>query len=298
MDRLYAIEAFVTVAELKSFAAAARTLEVSPPSVTRAVAAIEARLGSRLFHRTTRQVRLTDTGERYLAHCQRVLDEINAADAAATSTQAEPRGPLTVTASQMFGRRFVAPVMLDFLARHPQVDGRLVLLDRVTDLIEEGFDVAVRIASLADSALTAVRVGEVRRVVCAAPGYLKARGTPRYPGDLVDHDGIAFAPVSVGDPWTFRVGSKRLTATTPRTLLKVNDTEVAIAAALAGRGITRLLSYQVADEIRSGRLKILLEKFEPAPIPIHLVHLEGRRANARVRAFIDFAAPRLRAALA
>lgn len=297
MDRLAAIEAFVTVAGLKSFAAAARALGVSPPAVTRAIAGTEARLGTRLFHRTTRQVRLTDTGERYLANCQRILDEIQAADAAVAGAQAEPRGPLTVTASQMFGRRFVAPVMLEFLDRHPQVDGRLVLLDRVTDLIEEGFDVAVRIAPLADSTLTAVRVGEVRRVVCAAPNYLKARGTPRSVQDLDRHDGIAFAPTSVGDPWTFKVGAKRLVAA-PRTLLKVNDTEVAIAAALAGRGLTRVLSYQVAEEIRAGRLKIVLEKLEPSPIPIHLVHLEGRRANARVRAFIDFAARRLREALA
>lgn len=297
MDRLDALEAFVTVAELKSFAAAARTLGVSPPAVTRAVAAIEGRLGTRLLHRTTRQVRLTDTGEHYLADCRRILDEIGAADAAALGAQAEPRGPLTVTASQMFGRRFVAPVMLDFLDRHPQVDGRLVLLDRVTDLIEEGFDVAVRIAPLPDSTLTAVRVGEVRRVVCASPAYLKTRGTPRSAQDLAKHDGIAFAPTSVGDPWSFRIGAKRLVGT-PRTLLKVNDTEVAIAAALAGRGLTRVLSYQVADEIRKGQLKIVLEKLEPPPIPIHLVHLEGRRANARIRAFVDFAARSLRAELA
>ncbi len=297
MDRLDAIEAFVAVARLKSFAGAARILGVSPPAVTRAVAAIEARLGTRLLHRTTRQVRLTDTGERYLADCQRILGEIDEADAAVAGAQAEPRGPLVVTASVMFGRRFVAPVMLDFLDHYPQVEGRLVLLDRVTDLIEEGLDIAVRIAPLADSTLSAVRIGEVRRVVCAAPRYLKARGTPRSPNDLEKLDGIAFAPTALGNPWTFRVGSRRVVAT-PRTRLQANDTEVAIAAALAGRGLTRVLSYQVAGEIRSGRLKTVLEKFEPPPIPIHLVHVEGRRANARVRAFIDFAAPRLRAALA
>lgn len=296
MDRLDAINAFVSVADLKSFAAAARALEVSPPAVTRAVAAIEARLGTRLFHRTTRQVRLTDAGERYFAHCLRILDEMSAADAAAAGAQAEPRGPLIVTASQMFGRRFVAPVMLEFLDHYPQVDGRLTLLDRVTDLIEEGFDVAVRIASLPDSTLSAARVGEVRRVVCASPRYLRARGTPRDPAELAHHDGIAFAPVSVGDPWVFKIGARRFVGA-PRIRLKVNDTEVAIAAALAGRGLTRVLSYQVADEIRRGRLTVVLEKYEPPPIPIHLVHLEGRRANARVRAFVDFAAKRLRTAL-
>jgi DNA-binding transcriptional LysR family regulator len=261
------------------------------------VAALEARLGTRLFHRTTRRVRLTDAGERYLADARRILGEVEEAETAAAGAQAEPRGPLTVTASVMFGRRYVAPILLAFLDRYPRVEGRLVLLDRVTDLIEEGLDVAVRIAALPDSSLSAARVGEVRRVVCASPAYLKARGTPRRPQDLSGHDGIAFAPVSVGDPWGFKVGGRRIAAA-PRTRLVVNDTEVAIAGALAGRGLTRVLSYQVAREIKSGRLKIVMEGYEPPPIPINLVHLEGRQANARVRAFVDFAAPRLRAALA
>ena len=297
MDRLDAMRAFVAVAELQGFAAAARRLGLSPPAVTRAVATIEARLGTRLFHRTTRRVRLTDTGGRYLADARRILGEIEEAETAAAGAQAEPRGPLAVTASQMFGRRFVAPVMLAFLDRYPRVEGRLVLLDRVTDLIEEGLDVAVRIAPLPDSALSAVRLGDVRRVVCASPAYLEARGTPRRPADLAGHDGIAFAPVSVGDPWAFKVGSRRIAAA-PRTLLQVNDTEVAIAAAVEGRGVTRVLSYQVARELKSGRLKVVLADYEPPPIPIHLVHLEGRQANARVRAFVDFAAKRLRTALA
>jgi DNA-binding transcriptional LysR family regulator len=296
MDRLDAMRAFVAVAELQGFGAAARRLGLSPPAVTRAIAAIEARLGSRLLHRTTRRVRLTDSGERYLADARRILGEIDDAEAAAAGAQAEPRGPLAVTASQMFGRRFVAPIMLAFLDRYPQVEGRLVLLDRVTDLIEEGLDVAVRIASLADSALSAVRVGEVRRIVCASPAYLKAKGTPRRPADLARLDGIAFAPTTIGDPWALTIGSRRV-AVAPRTRLQTNDTEVAIAAAVAGRGVTRLLSYQVARELKSGRLKIVLEDYEPPPIPIHLVHVEGRRANARVRAFVDFAAQRLRAAL-
>lgn len=296
MDRFDAMRAFVCVAELQGFGAAARRLGLSPPAITRAVAAIEGRLGIRLFHRTTRRVRLTDAGERYLADARRILGEIEEAETVAAGAQAEPRGPLAVTASQMFGRRVVAPIMLSFLDRYPEVEGRLVLLDRVTDLIEEGFDVAVRIAPLPDSALSAVRVGEVRRIVCASPAYLKAKGSPQRPSDLTRHDGIAFAPITVGDPWSFGTGGRRVSAS-PRTLLQVNDTEVTIAAALAGRGFTRVLSYQVARELKSGRLKIVLEDFEPPPIPIHLVHLEGRRANARVRAFVDFAAQRLRAAL-
>ena len=296
MDRFDTMRAFAAVAELEGFGAAARRLGLSPPAVTRAVAAIEAHLGTRLFHRTTRRVRLTDTGERYLADVRRILGEIEEAEAAAVGAQTEPRGALAVTASQMFGRRFVAPIMLAFLNRYPQVQGRLVLLDRVTDLIEEGFEVAVRIAALPDSDLSAVRVGEVRRVVCASPAYLKRKGTPRRPADLARHDGIAFVP-SVGDPWSLTDGSRRVSVA-PRTLLQVNVADVAIAAALDGRGVTRVLSYQVARELKSGRLKVVLEAFEPPPIPIHLVHLEGRRANARVRAFVDFAAARLRKALA
>jgi len=297
MDRIDAFRAFVAVADLQGFGAAARRLGLSPPAVTRAIAALETRLGCRLLHRTTRRVRLTDTGERYLADIRRILGEIDDAEASAAGAQAEPRGPLAVTASQMFGRRFVAPVMLAFLDRYPQVEGRLVLLDRVTDLIEEGLDVAVRIAPLPDSAMSAVRIGEVRRIVCASPAYLKAKGTPTRPADLARFDGIAFAPAAMGDPWSFVVGSRRV-AVAPRTRLQANDTDVTIAAALAGRGLTRVLSYQVARELKNGRLKIVLEDYEPPPIPVHLVHLEGRRANARVRAFIDFAATRLRAALA
>jgi len=297
MDRLDAMRAFVVVAERQGFGAAARQLGLSPPAVTRAVASLEAHLGTRLLHRTTRRVRLTHTGARYLEDCLRILGEIEAADAAASGAQAEPRGPLAVTASQMFGRRFVAPVMLEFLDRFPQVDGRLVLLDRVTNLIEEGFDVAVRIAPLPDSEMTAARVGEVRRVVCAAPRYLRYKGTPRRPAELNQFDGIAFLPASIGDAWSFGSGARRISVA-PRTRLQANDAEVAIAAALSGRGLIRVLSYQVADEIRSGRLKAVLEEYEPPPIPIHLVHFEGRQANARVRAFIDFAAEKLRAALA
>jgi DNA-binding transcriptional LysR family regulator len=171
-----------------------------------------------------------------------------------------------------------------------------VLLDRVTDLIDEGLDVAVRIAALPDSALSAVRVGAVRRVVCASPGYLKATGTPRKPADLSRHDAIAFSPPLGGQPWIFPVGGRAVTAE-PRTRLIVNDAEVAIAAAVAGRGMTRVLSYQIAPELKAGKLSIVLDDYEPPPLPVHLVHLEGRHANARVRAFIEFAAERLRSAL-
>ena len=294
MDRLESLRVFVTVAEAAGFAPAARRLGLSPPAVTRAVAALEERLGTQLLQRTTRIVRLTESGSRFLADAKRILAELEEAEASAAGAHAEPRGQLTVTGSVMFGRRFVAPIVMDFLARYPQTSVRLLLLDRIADLIDEGLDVAVRIAHLPDSSLTAVRVGEVRRVVCAAPGYLDRRGRPTSPADLPQHDLIAFAPVAAPNDWSFATASGVETLR-PSARLVVNTAEVAIAAAMAERGLTRVLSYQVADELRSGALEIVLAEFEIPPLPIHLVHAAGRRASARVHAFVDFAAERLRA---
>ncbi|MCK6454407.1 MAG: LysR family transcriptional regulator, partial [Alphaproteobacteria bacterium] len=285
---------FVAVAEAGGFAAAARRLGLSPPAATRAVAALEARVGARLLHRTTRIVRLTEAGSRFMADAKRILAELDEAEASAAGAHAEPRGLLTVTAPVMFGARHVAPVLLEFLARHPRVTARTLLADRVVDLLEEGIDVAVRIAHLPDSSLSALRVGSVRRVVCATPAYLARRGVPRRPADLARHEAIAFAAASGAPNWSFHAAGKTETVTPPAQLV-VNTAEVAIAAALAGRGVTRVLSYQAAPDVAAGRLKIVLAAYEPPPIPIHVVHAEGRHANARVRAFVDFAAARLRA---
>jgi DNA-binding transcriptional LysR family regulator len=194
----------------------------------------------------------------------------------------------------MFGRLYVAPIVLDFLGRHPQVVARTLLVDRVVDLVDEGIDVAVRIAHLQDSSLNAVRVGAVRRVVCASPGYLAEHGRPRTPADLSRFEAIVFSQTAAQQGWSFTSGSKVQTVTPP-SRLAVNTAEVAIEAAVAGRGLTRVLSYQIATELRRGQLELVLEDFEPPPIPIHVVHSEGRRANARVRAFVDFSVERLRA---
>jgi DNA-binding transcriptional LysR family regulator len=298
MDRLDGIRVFVAVAEAGGFAAAARSLRMSPPAVTRAVAALEERIGARLLHRTTRTVRLTEAGARYLADAKRILAELDEAEATAAGAHAEPRGLLTVTAPLLFGRMHVAPVVLDFLARYPEVSARTLFADRVVDLLDEGVDVAVRIAELPDSTLSAVRVGQVRRVVCAAPGYLAGRGAPSVPRDLESHDCIGFQAGATPAPWLFpgRSGDGIETVRPPMRLL-VNNADVAVAAAVAGRGVTRVLSYQAAEAVRDGRLVVLLAEHEPPPIPVHLVHLEGRRAAARVRAFVEFAADRLRAVL-
>jgi DNA-binding transcriptional LysR family regulator len=294
MDHLDTMRVFIAVAEERGFSSASRRLALSPPSVTRAVAALEERVGARLLRRTTRSVRLTEAGTRFLADCKRILGEIEEAEASAAGAHAAPRGQLGVSAPVMFGRLFVAPVLLDFLERHPQVTAQTLLVDRIVDLMDEGLDVAIRIADLADSSLSAVRVGWMRRVVCASPAYLAARGMPRVPADLSRHDAIAFSSSAAQSDWPFLSGGRTVTARPPAQLI-ANTAEVAVAAAVAGRGVTRVLGYQIAAELTSGQLQIVLPDFERPPLPIHVVHLEGRRAVVRVRAFVDFAVDRLRA---
>jgi DNA-binding transcriptional LysR family regulator len=297
MDRLGWMQMFVAVAETGGFAAAARRLGVSPPVVTRALAQLEAHLGARVLTRTTRKVRLTDAGARYLEDCRRVLGELDDIEAAVSGDYSELRGALGITASVMFGRLYVTPVLLDFLAQNPDVSARVMLSDRVLDLIDEGLNLAVRIAKLADSSLTALRVGEVRRVVCASPAYLRKHGVPKTPEDLVDFDCVVFGHERSVPSWTFE-GKRGRVSVRPRAQLLGNASEIGISAALAGRGLTRVLSYMIAHEIRSGRLRLVLEDYEPEPLPIHILYREGRRAPARVRAFADYAARRLRADVA
>jgi len=292
MDRLASMRAFIAVAESQNFATAARQLGLSAPAVTRAIAGLEERIGTRLLHRTTRVVRLTEAGASFLADCKRILAELDEAEASAAGSHGAPRGLLSLTASVMFGRIHVAPVVLKFLDAYPEVGVRTLYVDRVVDIIDEGFDVAVRIAHLPDSSLNAVRVGSVRRVVCAAPDYLARAGTPRTPDELGGHSVMQFSNTLAPQPWAFRD-----TAITPRSRMIVNSADVGIAAALAGKGITRVLSYMIAPHILNGKLKIILEDHEQPPIPVQLVHREGRRPNARVRGFIDFAASHLQAAL-
>jgi DNA-binding transcriptional LysR family regulator len=293
MDRFDLMRAFVAVADAASFAAAARALGQSPPAVTRAVAALEQRIGARLFHRTTRRVRLTDAGLRYLGDAKRILAEIEEAEASAAGAHAAPRGQLALTAPLMFGRMYVAPVLSDFLARFPAVTARFLLADRLVDLMEEGLEAAVRIAQLEDSSLTAVRVGAVRRVICASPALLAAQGRPRTPADLAGAPMVTFAAGAVPDPWIFvKDGVREIFH--PEARLVANSNEVTIAAAEGGAGFVRALSYQVAPQLRAGTLEIVLAGYEEPPLPIHVVHIAGRRASARVRAFVDFAVEQLR----
>jgi DNA-binding transcriptional LysR family regulator len=306
MDHLEGLKVFIAVAESQGFAPAARRLSLSAPAVTRAIAALERRLGAQLLHRSTRSVRLTEVGERFLDDCRRVLADLEDAEALAGGMHAAAKGQLAVTAPSMFGRMHVAPIALEFLAQHPQVSVRTFFVDRIVHLLDEGFDVALRIARLPDSGLTAVQVGHVRRVVVASPDYLERHGTPRVPVDLQHHDAIGFSATGGASvPWSFRVpngssagdesvGTQREFAQ-PRLRLIANAGEVGIEAALRGQGIASAISYQVDEHVRAGRLRLLLTEFEPGPIPVHLVYVAGRKAPAKVRAFVDFAVERLRA---
>ena len=294
MDRLHAMQIFVAVAETEGFAAGARRLGLSPPAVTRAVAALEDHLGVKLLNLTTRYVRTTEAGQRYLGDARRILLAINTADEAAAGVNATPRGQLAVTAPVLFGRMFVMPGIVKYLDQYPETTVNAVFLDRIVNLLEEGLDVGVRIGELPDSSMHARRVGSVRLILCAAPSYLRTRGLPQEPEDLLQHSAIVSSAGSHALDWRFEsAGGSRPLRVTPR--LTVTSNDAAIAAAVQGLGITRLLSYQVAPQLASGELKILLEQHEPPPRPVHIVYREGRHASARIRAFVDLLAAMLRA---
>ncbi len=293
MDRLQGMTVFVGVAEEGGFAAAARRLNMSPPSVTRAISELETRLGCRLLHRTTRLVRLTDAGRRYLADCRRILSEIDEADRHAAGLHASPSGRISVTASATFGRVVLLPVLLDLLDRYPDISVTTLFVDRVVHLVDEGIDVAVRIADLPDSTLSAVRVGNVRRVLCASPGYLAGRGRPLVPADLADHEIVDFVTMTPGGEWAFEKDGAAATFR-PRPRLRTNTADAAIAAAAAGRGITRVLSYMIAGQVEAGTLETVLADHEPRAVPVHVVHKEAGQTSARVRAVVDFLVRRLR----
>ena len=294
MDRLHHMSVFVAVAEAESFAAAGRRLGMSPPAVTRAVSALEKRLGVRLLTRSTRLVRITEAGERYLDDCRRIIADADEADESVAGLNAAPRGHLSVTAPVLFGRLYVMPGIVEYLRRYPDVTARALFLDRVVNLVDEGLEVAVRIGDLPDSSLKAVRVGQVRRIVCAAPRYLAARGTPNHPEQLTHHTIISASGVTPSAEWRFQDAGRPLQVRLqPRLVVTTNDG--AIAATAAGLGITRLLSYQLARQLAAGDLETILSDFELPPLPVHVVHREGRQSSAKVRAFVDLLVARLRA---
>ncbi|HVO06938.1 MAG TPA: LysR family transcriptional regulator [Burkholderiaceae bacterium] len=294
LDRLHLLAVFVAVVDAGSLAGAARKLGISPSAVTRAVNDLEGHLRVRLLTRTTRVVRVTEAGARYAEDCRRVLTELADADAAVSGMHGTPRGTLSLTAPALFGARFVTPVVTEYLQCYPEISASCWFVDRIVNMTEEGIDVAVRIGDLDDSSLQATRVGRVRRIVCAAPAYLERFGTPRAPEDLVHHHIVSSATVTPPREWRFNEGDMpRVMKLQPRLVTTTNDS--AVNAAISGFGLVRLLSYQVADALRDGRLVTVLDAFEGAASPVHLLHREGRHAAKKVRAFLDLAIERLRA---
>lgn len=289
MDRLEAMTVFVTVAELSGFAQAARQLRLSPSAVTRTVAALEDHLGTRLLQRTTRSVALTDAGSRYLERARRVLADIAEAEEAAQSERSVPTGRFSVTAPNLFGRLHVAPLMSEYLAKYRTVRGELTLSDRNANLIEDGIDAAVRIGVLDESSLVARQVGATRRVVVAAPRYLSRRKKPRVPADLAGHALVQFTAIHPTPEWRFIAGDQPTRIAFLPSFV-TNSADAAIGHAESGGGLAMVLAYQVMDAVRSGKLRVVLSDFEPAPLPIHIVYPTTRLLSAKVRAFIDLLA--------
>lgn len=296
MDRLHELEVFVAVADAGSFVKAGTRMRLSPPAVTRAISALEERLGARVFNRTTRSLTITEVGQRFLENARRILTDLDAAEKEAVGETAAPHGHLTVTSSVTFGRSALTPVVCAFLSQNPRVFVSIMLLDRLTNLVEEGIDLAVRIGPLPDSTLVAKKVGMVRRILVASPDYLARRGTPLSPAALRLHSMIAFTGLMPNREWRFKDGrSGQSVSFMPR--LEVNDAGAAIGAAERGDGITIALSYMIADKIRDGRLVPVLDEFAPPAVPVNIVYPQSRLISPNVRAFVDFATPRLRTTL-
>jgi DNA-binding transcriptional LysR family regulator len=294
MDRFRELSAFLTVAEEQAFNAAARKLGLSASSVTRLINALEGRIGARLFTRSTRRLALTEAGVRLRAEAEHILQALGAAEASAAGAHQKPAGLLRVTAPVLFGQMHVAPILRAFLDLYPAMSASLILLDRLVNLVEEEIDVALRIGDLPDSSLSAIRVGQLRYVIVASPAYLAAHGEPASPKDLARHRSIVSGDLHRHHDWSFHRSGRVTTArVAPR--LGVTGLASAIDAALAGWGIARVLSYQVAEHLAEGRLREVLRGEDDRRMPVHLLHAEGGRAAAKTRAFIDLAADRLRA---
>lgn len=293
MDRLQTLEMFVAVAAEGGFAAAARKLGSSPPAMTRGIAALEARLGTALFHRSTRAVALTDAGTAFLGDAKRLLGELADAERAVRGAQAEPRGQLYLTAPVMFGRLHVLPVVDALLTEHRALAARMMLIDRNVRIVEEGIDVAVRIGSLADSSLKAVRIAAVRQMLVASPAYLARRGAPAAIANLDGHEIVGMEGPRTTNEWQMASGRWRFDR---RPRLVVNSVDGALAAAEAGLGIANLLSYQVAEAVDAGRLVELLPREAPPPLPVHLLFEPSRAALPSVRLFVEAMKARMRMA--
>lgn len=296
MDRLESMTVLLAVMDAGSLSAAGRKLRMPLPTVSRKLSELEAHLQARLMIRSTRGFTLTDAGRSYIASCRRILEDIHETERAAAGEYSEPRGELVLTTPVVFGRLHMLPVLTEFLQAYPDVSVRLTQGDRLANLVDDHVDVALRIGMLPDSGLIATGLGTVRRIVCASPAYWATRGTPRDPQDLASHHCVNFEHLAGGDAWRFVVGGVD-TVVTVRPRLIVNTAEAAIDAAIAGAGLTCVLSYQVESALRAGTLSLVLRDFEPAAMPVNFLYLGQGRMPLKLRALLDFAAPRLRARL-
>jgi DNA-binding transcriptional LysR family regulator len=293
MDTLAAMRTFVAIVDHGSLTAAAAALGRSPPSVVRALAVLEAHLGARLLARTTRRMSLTVEGRAYLERCRRILADVDEAERSLVDADPEPRGELRVTAPVLFGQRHVAPGVVEFVRRHPRVRVELLLLDRVVDLVDEGLDAGVRIGRLPDSSLTAVPVGEVRRVVVASPALLRRGGGPRHPSELASLPCVEHQAAG-GGRWTFREREREIVVRV-RGAFSCNQATAVVQACEAGLGFGCFLSYQVQPEVQAGGLRVVLDAFEPPALPVQIVYPSARHASPRLRAFVAFMKAQLRA---
>ncbi|MGE0283837.1 MAG: LysR family transcriptional regulator [Rhizobiaceae bacterium] len=296
MDRFEAMSIVLAVAEAGSLSAAARRQKTPLATVSRKVSDLEAHLETKLFHRSSRALVPTDAGRAYVAAAKRILADIEETERAASGEYATPRGDLIISAPVALGRYYLQPVLTEFLAAFPEVDVQLSLQDRSVNLVEEHVDVGLRLGTLADSSLITVRIGETARVICASPVYLRSRGTPGVPDDLAMHDMISYPPLQSPTLWRFKRNETQY-AVPVRSRLIVSNIESACDAARAGLGITEAFSYHVAGAIRSGELTPLLQAFQPPPLPVSFVYSPNRYLPAKLRAFLDYTLPRLRARL-
>jgi len=294
VDRLDAMALLIAVVEAGSLSAASRQLKIPLPTVSRKIADLERQVNARLLLRTTRRLTLTEVGVTYLAACKRILEQVSDAESQAAGEHQAPKGELSVTAPIVLGRLHVLPVVSDFLEAYSEVSVRMILADRNIRFSDEHIDVAVRVGELPNSSLIATRIGSVRRVVCASPHYFAIHGVPKTPADLGAHSCVTFSGMSTGDSWTFAARDAAAMRVGPRCRLQVNTAEAAIDAAIRGVGLTHVLSYQVAQAIAEGTLRVALKSYEPAPLPVSLMHVGEGPLPLKLRRFLDFAVPPLR----
>ncbi|MGE8498887.1 MAG: LysR family transcriptional regulator [Pseudomonas sp.] len=291
MDRFQEMNVLLAIAQTESFAGGAKLLGLSPPSVTRVIAGLEARLGTLLLARSTRSLRLTEAGRRYVEDCKRILQELEEAEELATGSGVRALGNLTVTAPVIFGEQFLIPLISGYLTEHPEVSVNALLVDRLVNMADEGVDVALRIGRLPENSLQALEVGQIRPVICAAPAYLDQVGRPTEPRDLLTEQIVMSSASSLLTEWQFSGPDGDITLH-PKPRLTVSSNQAAINAVSEGWGFTRVLSYQVAERVAKGELELVLEDFGTAPLPIHILYQGGRRVSAKVRTFVDYCASR------